>query len=51
MSIASFIRKNAYWSKAFKDESNNISTVDFIFAATALVTLISMAAINLAQSI
>lgn len=51
MSIASLNRKFACWEKAFKDESNNISTVDFIFAATALVTLISMAAINLVHSI
>ncbi|GAA0844783.1 MULTISPECIES: hypothetical protein [Burkholderiaceae] len=51
MSIASLKRKFAYWEKEFKDESNNLSTVDFIFGFTLLVTLISMAAINLAQSI
>lgn len=47
MSITSFIRKNAYWTKEFKNESNNISTVDFVFGAVVLITLISMAAINL----
>ncbi|WP_261530889.1 hypothetical protein [Burkholderia multivorans] len=51
MSIASLNRKFAYWEKELKDESNNISTVDFIFAATVLATLISMAAINLVHSI